>query len=86
MHSRYFFSQFLSEQEYFKFRQFKAQNEIARDSKKVFCPLCDSYADLGERDELLLDSNNPDYIKTTLKCKKGHEFCSCGMKMNLKIF
>ena len=32
-----FFSQFLSEQEYFKYRQFKAQNEIARDSKKIFC-------------------------------------------------
>ena len=80
--SENFFSQFLSEQEYFKFRQFKAQNEIARDSKKVFCPLCDSYADLGERDELLLDSNNPDYIKTTLKCKKGHEFCSCGRPLH----
>jgi hypothetical protein len=25
-----------------------------------------------------MDSNDPDYIKSTLKCRKGHEFCSCG--------
>lgn len=31
-----FFSNFLTEQEYFKYRQFRAQNEIARDSKKFF--------------------------------------------------
>ena len=76
--SENFFSEFLSEPEYFKFRQFKAQNEIARDSKKLFCPLCDSYAEIGEGDAAMYDSNNPDYIKTTLKCKNGHEFCSCG--------
>ena len=28
---------------YFKYLQFKGQNVIALDSKKVFCPLCDSY-------------------------------------------
>ena len=26
----------------------------------------------------MYDSNNPDYIKSTLKCQNGHEFCSCG--------
>ena len=72
-----FFSEFLSEQEYFKFRQFKAQNEIARDSKKIFCPLCDSYAKIDGMEEDY-DSNNPNYKKTILKCQKGHEFCSCG--------
>ena len=77
-----FFSQFLTEQEYFKYRQFRAQNEIARDAKKVFCPLCDSYADIGEGKADLFDSNNPDYVKTTLKCKKGHEFCSCGRPLH----
>ena len=76
--SENFFSQYLSEQEYFKFRQFRAQNEIARDSRKVFCPLCDSYADIGEGESFILDSNNPEYSKTTLKCQNGHEFCSCG--------
>ena len=77
-----FFSQFLSEQEYFKYRQFRAQNEIARDAKKIFCPLCDSYADIGEGNPELFDSNNPDYVKTTLKCKKGHDFCSCGRPLH----
>ena len=76
--SEIFFSQFLTEQEYFKYRQFKAQNEIARDKKKIFCPLCDSYADIGDVNLASFDSNSPDYIKTTLKCKNGHDFCSCG--------
>ena len=80
--SEEFFSNFLLEHEYYKYRQFKAQNEIARDSKKVFCPLCDSYADIGEGQADLLDSNNPDYIKSTLKCQKGHEFCSCGRSLH----
>ena len=76
--SENFISKYLTEQEYFKYRQFKAQNEIAKDSKKVFCPLCDSYADIEEGQDILYDSNNPDYIKSTLKCQNGHEFCSCG--------
>ena len=76
--SENFFCKFLTEQEDFKYRQFRAQNEIARDAKKVFCPLCDSYADI-ESDQLTkIDSNSPDYIKSTLTCKKGHQFCSCG--------
>ena len=77
-----FFSVFLTEQEDYKYRQFKAQNEIARDAKKVFCPLCDSYADI-ELDQLTkIDSNSPDYIKSKLTCKKGHEFCSCGRPLH----
>ena len=79
--SEEFFSQFLTEQEYFKFRQFKAQNEIARDSKKIFCPLCDSYASIDGITEKY-DSNNPNYQKSTLKCQKGHEFCSCGRPLH----
>ena len=77
-----FFSKYLTEQEYFKYRQFRAQNEIAKDSKKVFCPLCDSYADIEEGKDLMYDSNNPDYIKSTLKCHNGHEFCSCGRPLH----
>ena len=80
--SEVFFSQFLTDQEYFKYRQFKAQNEIARDKKKLFCPLCDSYADIGDQKLESLDSNSPDYIKSTLKCKNGHEFCSCGRPLH----
>ena len=76
-----FFSQFLSEQEYFKYRQFRAQNDIARDSKKIFCPLCDSYAQIEGLTEQY-DSNNPNYKKSTLKCQKGHEFCSCGRPLH----
>ena len=79
--SEEFFSQFLSEQEYFKYHQFKAQNEIAKDSKKIFCPLCDSYASIDGLIEKY-DSNNPNYKKSTLKCQKGHEFCSCGRPLH----
>jgi len=80
--SEEFFRDYLSEQEYFKFRQFRAQNEIARDSKKIFCPLCDSYASIEEGTIDQYDSNNPNYKKTTLKCQKGHEFCSCGRPLH----
>ena len=76
-----FFSQYLTEQQYFKFRQFRSQNEIARDSKKIFCPLCDSYASIDGITEKY-DSNNPNYKKSTLKCQKGHEFCSCGRPLH----
>ena len=79
--SEEFFSHFLSEQEYFKFRQFKSQNEIARDSKKIFCPLCDSYASIDGITEKY-DSNSPNYKKSTLKCQNGHEFCSCGRPLH----
>ena len=76
-----FFSQYLSEQEYFKYRQFKSQNEIARDAKKFFCPHCDSYAQIeGNIDEF--DANNPNYKKSVLKCKNGHSFCSCGRPLH----
>ena len=73
-----FFSKYLSEEEYFKYCDFKSKNEIARDATKIFCPLCNSYADIDKDLIDLFDSNNPNYIKSTLKCKKGHEFCSCG--------
>ena len=72
-----FFSQYLSEQEYFKYRQFKSKNEIARDAKKFFCPYCDSYAQIEGNIENY-DSNNPNYKKSILKCMNGHQFCSCG--------
>ena len=26
----------------------------------------------------IIDSNNQNYIKSTLKCQKSHEFCTCG--------
>ena len=76
-----FFSQYLTEQEYFKFRQFKAQNEIARDAKKIFCPHCDSYASIDGITEKY-DSNDPNYKKSTLICQNGHEFCSCGRSLH----
>ena len=76
-----FFSNYLSEQEYFKYRQFKSKNEIARDEKKFFCPHCDSYAQIEGNIENY-DSNNPNYKKSVLKCKNGHEFCSCGRPLH----
>ena len=72
-----FFSQYLSEEQYFKYRQFKSKNEIARDPKKIFCPHCDSYAQLSGIDQIP-DPNSPNYVKSTLKCQNSHEFCSCG--------
>ena len=65
-----FFSHYLTEQGFFKYRQFKSQNEIARDAKKFFCPRCNSYAKI-EGDIEDYDANNPNYKKLTLKCMKG---------------
>lgn len=79
--SEEFFSKYISEQTHFKYRQFKAQNEIARDPKKFFCPHCDSYAVIKDNLEKY-DSNNPNYSKSTLKCQNGHEFCSCGRSLH----
>ena len=79
--SEEFFSQYLTEQEYFKYRQFKSQNEIARDAKKFFCPHCNSYAQI-EGDIENYDANNPNYKKSILKCMNGHEFCSCGRPLH----
>ena len=79
--SEEFFSQYLSEQEYYKYRQFKSQNQIPRDSKKIFFPLCDSYAPIDGNIEKY-DSNNLNYQKSFLKCQKGHEFCSCGRPLH----
>ena len=79
--SENFFSQFISEQIYFKYRQFKAQNEIAKDPKKFFCPHCDSFA-LIEDDLEKYNNNSPNYVKSKLKCEKGHEFCSCGRPLH----
>ena len=75
--SEEFFSQYLSEEQYFKYRQFKSKNEIARDAKKFFCPYCDSYAQIEGNIENY-DSNNPNYKKSILKCMNSHQFCSCG--------
>ena len=79
--SEEFFSQYLSEEQYFKYRQFKSKNEIARDPKKIFCPHCDSYAQLSGLD-LIPDPNSPDYVKFNLKCQNNHEFCSCGRPLH----
>ena len=79
--SEEFFSQYLSEEQYFKYRQFKSKNEIARDSKKIFCPICDSYAQLNNQ-SAIPDPNSPNYVKYTLKCQNSHEFCSCGRPLH----
>ena len=79
--SEEFFSKYLSEEQYFKYRQYKSQNDIARDPKKMFCPLCDSYADIEGFTEKY-DCNNPNYIKSNLICKNGHTFCSCGRPLH----
>ena len=79
--SESFFCQYLSSYDYSKYLKFKKQNIIARDPKKIFCPHCDSYAQIqGE----IYESSNPNYKKTTLKCMNNHEFCSCGRPLHEK--
>ena len=78
---------YLSENEYIKYQNFRSKNEIEKDPNKIFCPICDSYAELEKDNNKLkransithFDSNNKNYIKKKLFCiKNNHEFCSCG--------
>ena len=62
-----FFSKYLSKKEYFKYCEFKARNEIARDATKIFCPFCNLYSDIDKDLLDYFDSNNPNSIKSTLK-------------------
>ncbi len=72
----YFFT-FLNEEQYLKYQNFKSQNQISKDPNKIFCPICNSYAEINENKNII-NTNNSNYKKTKLKCKNGHEFCSCG--------
>ena len=76
-----FFSNYLSEEEYFKYRTIRSQIEIMKDPKKMFCPFCDSYASLPN-ENFILDPNNSKYVKTTMTCINGHKFCSCGIALH----
>ena len=77
-----FFSKYLSEEQYFKYRTFRSQNKIARDPKKMFCPICDKYAIIEENLKYKYDPNDPKYVKSTLTCVNGHQFCSCGIALH----
>ena len=77
-----FFSQYLTEEQYFKFRQVRSQIEISKDPKKIFCPHCDSYASVPDYEKHQLDPNDPNYIKSTITCINGHNFCSCGIALH----
>ena len=77
-----FFSKYLSEEQYFKYRTFRSQNKIARDPKKMFCPLCNEYAIIEDNSKYKYDPNDPKYVKSTLTCINGHQFCSCGIALH----
>ena len=77
-----FFSQYLTEEEYFKFRTIRSQLEISKDPKKMFCPFCDSYALIPNYENFKLDPNDAKYVKTTMTCTNGHKFCSCGIAIH----
>jgi hypothetical protein len=77
-----FFSRYLSEEQYFKYRTFVSQNKIARDPKKMFCPICNEYAIIEENSKYKYDPNDPKYVKSTLTCINGHQFCSCGIALH----
>jgi len=77
-----FFSQYLTEEEYFKFRTARSQLEILKDPKKMFCPFCDSYALIPNYENFKLDPNDSKYKKSTMTCTNGHKFCSCGIALH----
>ena len=77
-----FFSKYLSEEQYFKYRTFRSQNKIARDPKKMFCPICNEYAEIEDNLKYKYDPNDPKYVKSTLTCINGHQFCSCGIALH----
>ena len=77
-----FFSKYLTEEQYFKFRTVRSQIEIEKDPKKIFCPNCDSYASVPDYEKYQLDPNDPKYKKSTLTCLNGHNFCSCGIALH----
>ena len=77
-----FFSQYITEEEYFKFRSIRSQLEISRDPKKMFCPFCDAYALIPNYENFKLDPNDSKYIKTKMTCTNGHNFCSCGIALH----
>ena len=75
-----FFLQYLTEEQAYKYASFKSKNEIAKDPYKVFCPLCDSYAEIPKN--IIIDKDilaNNQLPQTELTCiKNQHKFCSCG--------
>ena len=77
-----FFNKYLTEEQYFKYRTFRSQNEIAKDPKKMFCPICNEYALIQENSKYKYDPNDPRYTKSKLTCINGHEFCSCGIAIH----
>ena len=80
--SENFFHNYLTEEQYFKFRTFRSQNEISKDPKKMFCPKCDGYATIEDNSSYKYDPNSPNYQKSIVKCINGHEFCSCGIAIH----
>ena len=82
--SEEFFIQYLSEEQAYKYATFKSKNEIAKDPYKVFCPLCDSYAEIPRDTKFEKDilSNNQ-LPQSELTCiKNNHKFCSCGRPLH----
>jgi hypothetical protein len=77
-----FFNKYLTEEQYFKYRTFRSQNEIAKDPKKMFCPICNEYALIQEKSKYKYDPNDPRYTKSKLTCINGHDFCSCGIAIH----
>lgn len=79
-----FFIQFLNEEFAYKYASFKSKNEIAKDPYKIFCPICESYAEVPKEnplEEKLVD--NSQIPKTVMTCiKNNHKFCSCGRPLH----
>lgn len=79
-----FFIQYLNEEFAYKYASFKSKNEIAKDPYKIFCPICESYAEIPKENPLgekLVDNNQlPQTVMTCIK--NNHKFCSCGRPLH----
>ena len=80
--SEKYFTKFLTKEEITKYNTFKTRNQITRDSKKVLCPMCDSFAYNEEEMLKPIGDIKPKNAKSILKCKNGHQFCSCGKPLH----
>ena len=68
-----FFFEFLTNEYILKYNTFKMKLELEKSPNKLICPLCDSYADIGKKNE-----KKPKEKKIYYCIKNKHAICSCG--------
>ena len=68
-----FFFDYLTNEYILKYNTFKMKLELEKSPNKLICPLCDSYADIGKKNE-----KKPKEKKIYYCIKNKHAICSCG--------